>query len=430
MGPLIHPPAAPAAPVHLLQRLLAHLAALPPLLRSWPWLDTLRTLRERFREDRLGLTASSLTFTTLISLVPLVTVMLAVFSAFPMFAGLEPALQKYLLQNLVPDGIAKPVLQALTQFAGKARGMGTAGLALLVVTALALVLTIDRTLNTIWRVRRRRALGQRVLVYWSALTLGPLALGLSLTLTGAALSFSGAASGKLAFLIDVVQFVILAAAMAGLFHYVPNTPVRWAHAWAGGLFVAAGFEVAKALLTLYLSAMPTYNKVYGAFATVPILMLWVYLGWLMVLLGAVVAAYAPSLSMRVVRRADTPGWRFELALAVLRELHAARRGSQHGLALVELSQRMRCDPLQLENVLEVLCGLDWVQRLAESNPHAADEPRYVLLCDPATTSTEALVQGTLLRAGPATQDFFDAGGVHPVMLSQALGLQPAAALAP
>ena len=314
------------------QQLTTQLAALAPVLRSWPWLDTLRTLRERFREDRLGLTASSLTFTTLISLVPLATVMLAVFSAFPMFAGLEPALQKYLLQNLVPDSIAKPVLQSLTQFAGKARGMGTAGLALLVVSALALVLTIDRTLNAIWRVRRPRSLGQRVLVYWSALTLGPLALGLSLTLTAAALSQSGVAAGPrvLSLLIDAVQFVILAAAMAGLFHYVPNTPVRWAHAWAGGIFVATAFEVAKALLSLYLSTVPSYNKVYGAFATVPLLMLWVYLGWLIVLLGAVIAAYAPSLSMRVVRRADTPGWRFELALSVLRELLSAKQSGQHG----------------------------------------------------------------------------------------------------
>ncbi len=404
---------------------LAQLAALPPVLRSWPWLDTLRTLRERFREDRLGLTASSLTFTTLISLVPLVTVMLAVFSAFPMFAGLEPALQKYLLQNLVPDGIAKPVLQALTQFAGKARGMGTAGLALLVVTALALVLTIDRTLNAIWRVRRPRALGQRVLVYWSALTLGPLALGMSLTLTGAALSLSGVATGPgvWSFLIDGVQFVIMAAAMAGLFHYVPNTPVRWAHAWAGGVFVAVAFEVAKGLLALYLNAVPSYNKVYGAFATVPILMLWVYLGWLIILLGAVIAAYAPSLSMRVVRRADTPGWRFELSLAVLRELHLARFGGEHGLSLAALSQRMRCDPLQLENVLEMLCGLDWVQRLAESSPQAADEPRYVMLCDVATTSTEALVQRSLLRSVPATAAYFDAGGLRPVSLAQALGVQ-------
>jgi membrane protein len=159
----------------------------PPLLlqtlRAWPWFDTLRTLRQRFREDRLGLTAGSLTFTTLIALVPLVTVMLAVFTAFPMFAGFEGALEKYFLQNLVPEGIARPVLRALTQFAGKARSMGTLGLVLLLATALALVLTIDRTLNAIWRVRQPRPLGQRVLVYWAALTLGPLALGVSLTLT-------------------------------------------------------------------------------------------------------------------------------------------------------------------------------------------------------------------------------------------------------
>jgi membrane protein len=341
-------------------------------------------------------------------------------------------LQKYLLQNLVPDSIAKPVLLALTQFAGKARGMGTAGLAVLVVSALALVLTIDRTLNAIWRVRRPRSFGQRVLVYWAALTLGPLALGLSLTLTGAALSLSGVATGPgvLSFLIDVVQFAILAAAMAGLFHYVPNTPVRWAHAWAGGVFVAAAFEVAKALLSWYLTTVPSYNKVYGAFATVPILMLWVYLGWLIVLLGAVITAYAPSLSMRVVRRADTPGWRFELALAVLRELAQVRAGGQHGLALAALSLRMRVDPLQLENVLEVLCSLDWVQRLAESNPQVADKPRYVLLCDPATTTTQALVQGSLLRSGPATAAFAAAGGLKPVLLSQALGLQVGNTLSP
>ena len=107
-------------------------------LQRWPWLDTARTLRERFREDRLGLTASSLTFTTLIALVPLVTVMLAVFSAFPMFASFQTALEKYFLQALVPDGIAKPVLSALTQFAAKAARLGSVGLGLLVVTALAL----------------------------------------------------------------------------------------------------------------------------------------------------------------------------------------------------------------------------------------------------------------------------------------------------
>ena len=156
------------------------LAELLGTLRTWPWWDTVRTLRLRFREDRLGLTAGSLTFTTLIAIVPLLTVMLAVFTAFPMFSQFQVALQKYFLQSLVPDAIAKQVLGALTQFANKSNRLGAAGLLVLLASALSLMLTIDRTLNGIWRVRKPRPIAQRVLVYWAALTLGPLALGASL----------------------------------------------------------------------------------------------------------------------------------------------------------------------------------------------------------------------------------------------------------
>src|SRR5439155_23944710 len=208
-------------------------------LQNWPWRDTLRTLLQRFREDRLGITASSLTFTTLISLVPLVTVMLALFSAFPMFSTFQGALEKYFLQTLVPDSIAKPVLTALTQFATKANRLGTVGLVFLVFTALALMLTIDRTLNAIWRVRTPRPIAQRVLVYWAAVTLGPLLLGLSLSITSYAISASqglvGSMPGGVSFLLDTLEFALLATGMAGLFHYVPNTHVRWRPALAGGL---------------------------------------------------------------------------------------------------------------------------------------------------------------------------------------------------
>ncbi len=160
-----------------------HLTGLLEALESWPWLDTLSTLYQRFREDRLGLTAGSLTFTTLISLVPLVTVMLATFSAFPMFSVFEQSLHRYFLQSLVPDSIARPVLGALTEFSTKASRLGAFGLVALAFSALALMMTIDRTLNSIWRVRLRRPIGERVLVYWVAVTLGPLLLGVSLSLT-------------------------------------------------------------------------------------------------------------------------------------------------------------------------------------------------------------------------------------------------------
>ncbi|MDP1901820.1 MAG: YihY family inner membrane protein [Rubrivivax sp.] len=398
----------------------AYAAELLQTLRTWPWFDTLRTLRARFRDDRLGLTAGSLTFTTLIALVPLVTVMLAVFTAFPMFSGFETALQKYFLQNLVPDNIARPVLRALTTFASKARGMGTLGLLLLVATALAMALTIDRTLNAIWRVRRRRHFAQRILVYWAGLTLGPLLLGVSLSLTSYAVSASrglvGRLPGGVELLLETVQFGLFAAATAALFHFVPNTVVRWRHAWAGGLFVAVGFEGAKQALGWYVVSVPSYSAVYGAFATVPILLLWIYFGWVIVLLGAVIAAYAPSLQMRVSTREALPGWRFELALAVLRLLATARSGTERGLSLAGLARVLRADPLQLEPVVELLETIDWVSRLDEDG-----DPRLVLLCDPASTPLKSLLDRTLLTPSASTTVFRQRAGVDGLLLSEVLG---------
>ena len=397
-------------------------AELLTTLRNWPWFETLRTLRERFREDRLGLTAGSLTFTTLIALVPLVTVMLAVFSAFPMFASFQAALQKYFLQSLVPDDIAVQVLRWLTQFAGKAKGLGTAGLLLLGATALALVLTIDRTLNTIWRVRKVRSLAQRILVYWSALTLGPLALGVSLSVTSYALSANrglvSALPGGVALLLNLLEFLLLAGAAAALYHYVPNTPVRWRHAWSGALFVALAFEGAKAALGWYVQSVPTYSVLYGAFATAPILLLWIYLVWVIVLLGAVIAAYAPSLQMRVVRRPPTPGYRFEIALALLQRLAAVRDTPQRGLSLARLAIALRADPLQLEPVIEALARIDWVQPLDE--PPGVGTPRLVLLCDPALTSVSALADALLVPPSPATASFRSLAQFERITLAQAL----------
>jgi membrane protein len=385
-------------------------------LQRWPWLDTARTLRERFREDRLGLTASSLTFTTLIALVPLVTVMLAVFSAFPMFASFQGALEKYFLQSLVPEGIAKPVMGALTQFASKAARLGSVGLALLVLTALALMLTIDRALNAIWRVRRPRPFAQRVLIYWAALTLGPLLLGVSLSLTSWALASGkhvvGALPGGVSLLLNIVEFVLLAGGMAGLYHYVPNTHVRWRHALAGGVFVAAGLEVAKRLLAWYVGQVPTYSAVYGAFATLPILLLWIYVGWLIVLWGAVIAAYAPSLSMRIKRLPQAPGQGFTLALAVIGALARARGGSSRGLAMHQLSAAIATDPLQVEAAVDELVGMDWVARLDEDGGQ-----RLVLLADPAGTPATPLIDALLLQATPAARELRERFGIERLKLA-------------
>jgi membrane protein len=394
-----------------------HVAYLLQTLHSWPWLDTLQTLRARFREDRLGVTASSLTFTTLISLVPLLTVMLALFSAFPVFSTFQSNVEKYFLQTLVPPTIAKPVLSALTQFAAKATRLGTAGLVVLVFTAIAMMLTIDRTLNAIWRVRTPRPIAQRVLVYWAAVTLGPLLLGASLTITSYALSASqgvvGAPAGGVTLLLDTVLFTLVGLGMGALFRYVPNTTVRWSHALAGGFFVAIGFEVAKRVLGWYVRQVPAYATIYGAFATLPIFLVWIYLGWVVVLLGAVIAAYAPSLQMRVVRLPDIPGSRLHLAVMLLRALAKARQSPGHGQTLAEMSEALRTDPLQIEPILETLVAIDWAGRLDE-----AGAQRYVLLCDPAVTKVAPLLSHLLLEPGIALRKFWQRAGFQSMTLKE------------
>ena len=391
-------------------------------LSTFPWKSTAHTLRERFREDRLGLTASSLTFTTIMALVPFITVALAVFTAFPMFGKFQGVLQKWLIESLIPDNIARQVLGYLTQFAGQASKLGVAGVAILFVTALALILTIDRTLNGIWRVRTPRSLGQRVLVYWSAVTLGPLLLGISLSITSYAISASkgvvGVMPGGVQLLLDVLQFFLMAGGMAAMYHYVPNTRVRWGHAWTGGLFVSAGFELAKKLLALYLGKVPTYSVVYGAFATVPILLIWIYVAWVIVLLGAVITAYLPSLLSGLQRRTFSHGLQFQLALEALQQLDRVRATQDKGLTMAQLSVLLRVDALQLEPVLETLCALDWIGLLHEAL--AGEAARYVLLANPDATPLAPLLNALLLRQDQATRNLWESGRWSALTLRQAL----------
>lgn len=385
-------------------------------LLHFPWRNTAITLRERFREDRLGVAASSLTFTTTISLVPLFTVALAIFSAFPVFARLQATVQRWLIESLVPDNIAKQVLSYLSQFAAKAGKMGWVGALALLFTALALILTIDRKLNEIWRVRTPRPLAQRILVYWAVLTLGPLLLAGSLTGTSWALAEAGSVvrSGSLGVLLDSLQFVLLAAGMASLYHFVPNTQVRWSHAITGGLLVAGGLEIAKSVLAWYIGQMPTYSVVYGTFATVPILLVWIYVAWVIVLLGAVVCAYLPALLTGIARRGDQPGWHFQLALETLALLQTVRESPARGMSLEAVAQGLRVDPLQLEEPVAAMVALDWLGRLDEEGE------RYVLLQDTASLPLAPLAQRLLLPDAPGTEAFWSASGWHRMTVAQAL----------
>ena len=386
----------------------ARLQSLMDDLAHFPWTNTVLTLRERFRDDRLGLTASSLTFTTTIALVPLFTVALAIFTAFPMFGKLQVVLQRWLIDNLVPDTIARQVLGYLTQFAKQASQLGGVGLVILLVTALALILTIDRTLNGIWRVRRKRRLAQRVLVYWAAITLGPLILGASITMTSYAVGLSrglaGGALGGIGLLLDAVQFLILAGGAAVMYRYVPYTQVKWSHAWAGGLFASvgdgAGQEAAGVLpgqgADLFGGLRHLRDRAHPAGVDLP------GLGHRAAGRGDRRLPAQPD--GRAVRRGLGAGWQFQLALETWRLLHQARDVASRGLTMPQLAQGAAGQRAGHRFGATALVELDWVARVDDDA--SDDGPRYVLLVDPADTALEPLVQLLLLR-NPSTDAMWD-----------------------
>ena len=358
---------------------------------------------DRFADDRLGQTAGALTFTTLIALVPLLTVALAVVTAFPIFDQFQTVLQRWLVESLIPESISRQVLGYLTQFTTKASRLGSFGFAALMLSAVALMLTIDRSLNTIWRVRQQRAWGQRLLLYWAALTLGPLLVAAGLLTMASVITWSGGSlryqgpGVKMA--LGMLEFLLLWGGISALYRLVPNTYVAWRPVLVGSFLTALVLEGARSVLAWYLASMPTFSLIYGTFATVPILLVWIYTAWVVVLFGAVLVASWPSLSQGLSDAHDShAGQSFALSLGCLRLLEQARMQSAGGLGLDGLAQPLQADPWQVQEVLDTLVQLDWVGVL--NQPQAL---RYALLIDLASTRAAPLMNQLLLNDNAQTQ---------------------------
>jgi membrane protein len=194
--------------------------------------------------------------------------------------------------------------------------------------------------------------------------------------------------------------------VSALYRFVPYTQVRWSHALVGGVWVAAATEVARRVLAFYFGQMPTYSVVYGAFATVPIMLVWIYFAWSIVLIGAVLVANLPSLLGGIARDGRSVGWRFQLAIEVLQRLQLARNGDEHGASMTTLCEDLALDPLQIEDVLATLVDLDWIARLSESvdaRQTHVQEARYVMLADPHRTPLTPLMERLLLVRSPEAE---------------------------
>lgn len=255
----------------------------------------LRLAWRRARQERLAQVAGSLSFTTLLSLVPLVAVAFALFTRFPVFHRLEAAIEEHLLRSLLPDEIARTVLRLLDQFAANAGGLTFAGSLFLLAAAVALLLTVENALNQIWGVKRNRPLLRRIGLYLVLLAAGPPLLGASLWATSFVV---GASAGWVethvpawaSFALNLGPVVLGTVCLAGLFRFVPNTHVRRRDAIVGGLIAGIAFELGKRGFATYLVKLPTYKAVYGAFWAFPLFLLWVYFSWFVTLAAALFTA--------------------------------------------------------------------------------------------------------------------------------------------
>lgn len=361
---------------------------------SWTELrDLFRFAGRRLSEEHLPQVAGSLTFTTILALVPMVTIALAIFTAFPLFSTFRAALEAYFVHNLMPKGIANVILDNLNQFASKsARLSAVGGVALIVTTGLTMS-TVDQVFNSIWHVKTQRPLLQRVLVYWALVTLGPLLIGISITVTSYLMdATNGLVTSWLGtWFYTVLSISLTTAAFTLLYVAVPNRLVDWRDAVWGGLLAGIAFEVAKRIFAAYVIKFPTYTVIYGALAALPIFLLWIYMLWMITLVGALVVAALPVVKYERWWHVPTPGSAFVDAMAVLRVLHQARiAAASSAVNATQIRHATRLGFDESENLLQQMLEAGWVGRISVELPkrvrwnrHAlANMDRWTLLVNP------------------------------------------------
>lgn len=369
-------------------------------LRKTPSLVYFATLVwRRFKEERCLQIASSLTFTALLAVVPIITVTLTLMSAFPVFRELMLNLQQFLVQNMLPESAANIALYA-ERFVDNAARLTAVGMGFLFVTAMIVLLTIDRALNQIWRVQRRRPTVQSVFIYWALLTVGPLLIGASLSLTSWAVSQSIGLVKDVPFagelVLRMVPILLTGIAFTLVYIAIPNRRVLIRDALSGGFLAALAFEGMKHGFAVYIAQFPTHKLIYGAFASVPIFLMWIYLSWLVVLSGAVVAAVMPEWRERASQAEAVPGGQFLDALQILRVLWEAHRTGEI-VTLLRLHGAVKLPVDRAEAVLDAMGAAHWVGRVGNG---------WALIRDAAEVSVADVYHLFVFRAGarlPARQ---------------------------
>lgn len=324
-----------------------------------------RFLWRRFLDDRLFEAAGSLSYTTVFALVPLATVVFSALSAFPVFGEWRDKLSDYVFSNFVPSS-ARAVQAYIKQFTESAGQLTTIGVIALVVSLLITLVSVETTFNRIWRVETARPKFGRFLVYWTVLTLGAListaSLALSVRFFALAIFETEAGRWFEDLMIRLAPIAIELVAFAAIYRVVPHRTVKWRHAIAGALLAVFAFELVKAGLGLFLGTFNSYQKLYGAVAFAPIFLLWVYLSWVSVLLGASLASSISAFRYQPVAMRLPQGYELYGMLRMIGRFdeYRARGRGLHSDEIQQL-EPMLTDSL-VQHMLAQLCEIGLVSR--------------------------------------------------------------------
>lgn len=335
------------------------------------FLDYLKFVYSHFTSDDCLSVAASLSYTTLLSLVPLMAVMFSTLAAFPIFEGLESDIEAFVFNNFVP-ALGETVQTYLHQFSEKASGLRLAGLIFLFITVLAMMNTIEVAFNRIWRVRIKRKPMIRFLAYWAILTLGPLLVGFGFLATSYLVSlplFSDVDQSlevKRRSLI-LLPFVSSTLAFVLIYKLLPNRMVALKSALIGAIVAATLFELAKRAFAYYVTHFPSQQAIYGAFATIPIFLLWIYLSWVIVLLGAEITRCHMSYR-RYIEKSKNPSG--NLFIDTFRIIGQIWRGQNTGKPC-SFSELLMLEPTmndeRIGEIIRNLREIGWLQRSEEGS---------------------------------------------------------------
>ena len=342
----------------------------------------------RFSRDSCASVASSLSYTSLLAMVPMMAIGLAMFAAFPAFSNLRDSMLRALIENAAPSlaVIVEEHLQTFIRNAGETTGVGILGL---VVTAILLINTIQTAFDRIWGGGRGFKI-QRFPVYWALITLGPILFGIAFSISSYAFAMAQSVgytgvSMAVRLFSSLVPFLLEAIGFLLFYRLIPTRPVRWADAATGAFVAALMFELLKRAFGIYLGFLGSYQTLYGALATLPIFLIWMYLGWLVVLIGAEITASLPEWRSgrrdpdERPRRGDLLG----LALGALASLRAIQNTSSGGEKIDYLSRHLGAEIGKLTYVMDVLRGARFVVR--------SDNNRWVLARNLSDVSLNDLV---------------------------------------